>query len=257
MEIPLARSTADNAPDYSSSGELPASQAQISETFDAATESANQESLQNASALRPVTFQPTIYTQIIKPVGDRTAALIALILLAVPMLLIATTVYLSMGRPLLFQQRRVGLNGNVFYVMKFRTMKMDRRGEDMAVSEDQRITHKTEKDPRHTPVGQFLRRYSLDELPQLFNILRGEMSVIGPRPELESVVAKYYPPELEKRHLVRPGLTGLWQISARGEGHMHENGQWDLDYVESISLKTDLKILIKTPFVMFGRNAGY
>ncbi len=252
----MASSTASNVPNNPSSEEQASLQAQPGEKFDASAESANQEIHQDSKVLRPVTFKPTVYTRMIKPIGDRTAALIALIVLAVPMLLIAATVYLSMGRPLLFQQRRVGLDGKVFYVMKFRTMKMDRRGADKAVHQDQRITHKTEKDPRHTPLGQFLRRYSLDELPQLFNILRGEMSVIGPRPELESVVAKHYQPGLHARHRVRPGLTGLWQISARGEGHMHENGQWDLDYVESISLMTDLKILVKTPFVMFGRNAG-
>jgi len=168
------------------------------------------------------------YTRIIKPICDRAIALVALVLLAVPMLLVGVAVFLSLGRPLLFRQRRVGLNGKVFYVLKFRTMRQDRRDKEQEVSEDQRLTHKTDKDPRHTPLGQFMRRCSLDELPQLFNILRGEMSLVGPRPELESVVAKHYPPGLEQRHLVRPGLTGLWQISARGEGHMHENGEWDL-----------------------------
>jgi len=221
-----------------------------------ASQSAKKENHHRPEALAHVTFKPTMYTQIIKPVCDRVAALVALVLLAVPMLLVGATVFLSLGRPLLFRQRRVGLNGKVFYVLKFRTMRKDRRDTELEVNEDLRLTHKTDKDPRHTPIGQFLRRYSLDELPQLFNILRGEMSVIGPRPELESVVAKHYPPGLEQRHLVRPGLTGLWQISARGEGHMHENGKWDLDYVETISPITDLRILFKTPFVMFGRNAG-
>lgn len=221
-----------------------------------ASQLADQENHQRPKALAPVTFRPTVYTQIIKPVCDLTTALIALVLLAVPMLLIGVTVCLSMGRPLMFRQRRIGLNGKVFYVLKFRTMGHDRRYTEMDVIEDLRLTHKTDKDPRHTRVGQFLRRYSLDELPQLFNVLRGEMSLIGPRPELESVVATHYPPGLEQRHLVRPGLTGLWQISARGEGHMHENGKWDLEYVETISPITDLRILFKTPFVMFGRNAG-
>ena len=81
------------------------------------------------------------------------------------------------------------------------------------------------------------------------------MSIVGPRPELESVVAKYRP-GLDQRHQVKPGLTGLWQISARGNGPMHENGKWDLDYVERVSLRTDLAILLKTPAAMFGDNAG-
>jgi len=211
---------------------------------------------QRPVAYSPVTFQPTLYTRLIKPAIDRLAALVAIFVLAVPMLLTGVVVALSMGRPLLFRQRRVGLHGQVFNVLKFRTMGRDRRGADKAVAEDLRLTHKTDKDPRHTPVGRFLRRFSLDELPQLFNILCGEMSVVGPRPELESVVAAHYPPGLEQRHLVRPGLTGLWQISARGDGPMHENGEWDLKYVETVSPMTDLKIVVKTPFVIFGRNAG-
>jgi len=252
----LASSNANKALNHDTSAEPTAPELYSGVEPDHMSQSANQAHKQQPQALAPVVFRPTTYNQIIKPVCDRVAALVAIVLLAIPMLFVAAMVYFSMGRPLLFKQRRIGLNGKVFYVLKFRTMKQDRRDTTIDVSEDQRLTHKTESDPRHTTVGQFLRRYSLDELPQLFNILRGEMSVIGPRPELESVVAELYPPGLEQRHLVRPGLTGLWQISARGEGHMHENGQWDLDYVETISLMTDLKILIKTPFVMFGRNAG-
>ena len=121
---------------------------------------------------------------------------------------------------------------------------------------DRRETHKSDEDPRHTRVGRFLRRYSLDELPQLINVLRGEMSFVGPRPELASVVAENYRPGLEQRHLVKPGLTGLWQVSARGNGPMHENGEWDLVYVEHVSLRTDLQILAKTPAAMLGDRTG-
>jgi lipopolysaccharide/colanic/teichoic acid biosynthesis glycosyltransferase len=117
------------------------------------------------------------------------------------------------------------------------------------------MTHKSDRDPRHTRVGRTLRRYSLDELPQLINVLRGEMSIVGPRPELEDVVATY-PAGLEQRHHVKPGLTGLWQVSARGSGPMHENGQWDLAYVERVSLRTDLEIIVKTPKAMLGENTG-
>jgi len=255
-EIQLARPTARKVSSYDYAPEPPASESCSGEIQQHTSHSADQVSRGTPKAYAPVAFQPTTYTRIIKPVCDRAVALVALVLLAVPMLLVGAAVYMSMGRPLLFRQRRIGLNGKVFYVLKFRTMRQDRRDTEQEVSEDQRLTHKTDKDPRHTPVGQFMRRCSLDELPQLFNILRGEMSLVGPRPELESVVAKHYPPGLEQRHLVRPGLTGLWQISARGEGHMHENGEWDLDYVETISPITDLRIIFKTPFVMFGRNAG-
>lgn len=203
-----------------------------------------------------VQLTPTVYTRFAKTAIDRAAALCGLIIMAIPMLLIGVLVLMSMGSPILFQQRRVGLNGKVFNVLKFRTMGQDRRLKDVFVQQEDRITHKSDKDPRHTTVGKILRRYSLDELPQLVNILRGDMSIVGPRPELETVVNAKYTQNLHQRHLVRPGLTGLWQISARGEGPMHENGEWDLKYVEQISLLTDIKIICKTPFAMFGRNKG-
>ncbi|MFN3257616.1 MAG: sugar transferase [Ilumatobacter sp.] len=214
--------------------------------------------LESASPLepmRPVTFRPSLYTRVVKPSFDRTAGFAGLVVAAVPMAIISIVILVSMGRPVLFRQRRVGLDGEVFEVLKFRTMRPDRRNSALDVIYDRRETHKTVHDPRHTAVGRVLRRYSLDELPQLINVVRGEMSIVGPRPELEHVVASYRP-GLEQRHLVRPGLTGLWQISARGEGPMHENGRWDLDYVEQVSWRTDLKILVKTPAAMLGDNAG-
>jgi len=203
-----------------------------------------------------VELRSTAYTRHVKPAIDCFAALCALFALAVPMLAIALLLVFKMGRPILFRQRRVGLNGTVFDVLKFRSMGPDRRMKEMQVQSEYRITHKSDEDPRHTRFGKILRRYSLDELPQLINILRGDMSIVGPRPELESVVNGNYPEHLKRRHLVRPGLTGLWQISARGDGPMHENGEWDLEYVEKISLLTDIKIICKTPFAMFGENRG-
>ncbi|MEP1124948.1 MAG: sugar transferase [Ilumatobacter sp.] len=205
--------------------------------------------------MRTVRRRRTIYTTFVKPAIDRTAAALGLVVLAVPMATIGILIFATMGRPVLFRQRRVGLDGRVFEVLKFRTMRPDRRGQRLDVIHDRRRTHKSTRDPRHTEVGRFLRRHSLDELPQLFNVLRGEMSIVGPRPELESVTAMYRP-GLEQRHFVKPGLTGLWQISARGDGPMHENGQWDVDYVETVSLWTDLRIIARTPRAMFGDNAG-
>ena len=226
-------------------------------TLNSANDTHAQESRIPATDELPIVhLTPTVYTQYLKTGIDRAAALCALIVVAMPMLLIGVLVLVSMGSPILFQQRRIGLNGKVFNVLKFRTMGQDRRFKDVFVQQEDRITHKSDKDPRHTTVGKILRRYSLDELPQLVNILRGDMSIVGPRPELETVVNAKYPKNLEQRHLVRPGLTGLWQISARGEGPMHENGEWDLKYVEQISLLTDIKIICKTPFAMFGRNKG-
>jgi lipopolysaccharide/colanic/teichoic acid biosynthesis glycosyltransferase len=196
-----------------------------------------------------------VYVRIVKPATDRVLAVVILIAASIPMLVIAAVVAVSIGRPVLFRQRRVGRNGEEFDVVKFRTMRPDRRGQRLDVIHDRRETHKSERDPRHTAVGRVLRKYSLDELPQLFNVLHGEMSIVGPRPELVSVV-ETYPSGLHQRHYVRPGLTGLWQVSARGNGPMHENGQWDLVYVEQVSLRTDMRILAKTPRAVLGSNTG-
>jgi lipopolysaccharide/colanic/teichoic acid biosynthesis glycosyltransferase len=195
------------------------------------------------------------YVRFAKPMIDRAVAVVALVLAAVPMLAIAGVVAVSMGRPVLFRQRRVGLDGVEFDVLKFRTMRPDRRSQRLDVIHDRRCTHKSDDDPRHTLIGRFLRRASLDELPQLLNVLRGEMSIVGPRPELVEVVGRY-PPGLHQRHHVKPGLTGLWQVSARGSGPMHENGHWDLAYVQRVSLRTDLRIMAMTPAALFGETSG-
>jgi lipopolysaccharide/colanic/teichoic acid biosynthesis glycosyltransferase len=105
-------------------------------------------------------------------------------------------------------------------------------------------------------VGRFLRKYSIDELPQIFNVLRGDMTVVGPRPELDIVVERYRPWEFG-RLLVRPGLTGLWQITARGDGGlMHERVDLDIDYLATMSLRTDLSIIARTPGAMLGDHKG-
>jgi len=196
-----------------------------------------------------------LYVRLVKPSFDRVVALAAIGVASVPMAVIAGVVATTIGRPVLFRQRRIGVDGEPFEVLKFRTMRPDRRGQRLDVIHDRRQTHKSDDDPRHTSVGRVLRRYSLDELPQLLNVLRGEMSVVGPRPELDSVVEQY-PPALHQRHYVKPGLTGLWQVSARGDGPMHENGQWDLAYVNRVSWRTDLRILARTPRALVGDHAG-
>ncbi len=208
------------------------------------------------SAALPHVDKPRgLYVRVVKPVLDRALAVGALAVAALPMAATALVVAVTMGRPVLFRQRRIGIDGEPFDVIKFRTMGEDRRGQRLDVIHDRRRTHKSQADPRHTTVGRFLRRYSFDELPQLFNVLRGEMSFVGPRPELDSVV-DHYPSALHQRHYVKPGITGLWQVSARGSGPMHENGQWDLAYVGQVSLRTDLQILAKTPRALVGDNAG-
>jgi len=185
------------------------------------------------------------YVRYVKPAIDRTVGTILLVG-ALPILgIVAFAVRRRIGSPVLFRQARCGRNGEPFDVLKFRTMRADRRMSRDAVAEDRRVTHKSDEDPRHTDLGRRLRKWSLDELPQLWNVVRGEMSLVGPRPELVDIVARYEPWQ-HQRHLVRPGLTGLWQISRRGEGLMHLYTDIDLEYVATVSLRTDLKILVRT-----------
>jgi lipopolysaccharide/colanic/teichoic acid biosynthesis glycosyltransferase len=161
-----------------------------------------------------------------------------------------------MGFPAIFKQRRVGRFGEEFTVYKLRTMRHDRRViEANFTGPDRRVNHKSAEDPRHTPFGRFLRKWSIDELPQLWNVALGQMSLIGPRPELPHLVARYEQWQ-HMRHDTRPGMTGLWQVSARGDIPMHEATDLDIDYVRNLSFTLDLKILILTLPAMLGMRKG-
>lgn len=206
--------------------------------------------------LRP--HRPGRYERYLKRAADLIITILAMVLLSPLLCLVALAVLVRLGRPVLFRQQRVGRDGRLFFVYKFRTMGMDRRGREGERhwnGQDRRQTHKSEADPRHTELGRLLRRTSLDELPQLWNVLRGDMSVVGPRPELVEVVARYSPWQ-HHRHVVRPGLTGLWQVSARGGQIMHEVTHIDLEYVEKLSLRTDLRILLQTPAAVLLKRNG-
>ena len=175
------------------------------------------------------------------------AALLLLILLPV-ILLTALAVRLDSRGPVLFRQRRIGCNGVAFEMLKFRTMTRDRRRRPGSPPEgvgERRRVHKSPGDPRVTRMGRFLRRSSLDELPQLWNVLKGDMSLIGPRPELVEIVSRYQPWQ-HRRHAVRPGITGWWQVNRCTDRLMHEATEMDLYYVENQSLKLDLIILFRT-----------
>jgi lipopolysaccharide/colanic/teichoic acid biosynthesis glycosyltransferase len=196
------------------------------------------------------------YVKWLKPMLDAVVASALVVFLFPVCLAIALAIRLTMGRGVLFRQVRVGKHGKPFEVLKFRTMRHDRRKRHTAIDiEDRRRTHKHPNDPRITRVGRFLRTSSLDELPQLVNVLRGEMSLIGPRPELEDLVNRYEPWQ-HARHAVRPGMTGLWQVEARGEQAMHECVHLDLEYVERVSLLLDLRIALTTPVAALGRHRG-
>jgi len=204
----------------------------------------------------PVVHDPGFYERWLKSVLDFVVGVVLSVLLLPVIVLVAVAVMVSVGRPVMFRQTRVGRFGQEFTVLKFRTMAPDRRGGvEPFGGVDRRVSHKSDVDPRHTEVGRFLRKWSLDELPQFWNVARGEMSVVGPRPELPSVVGRYEPWQ-HRRHEVRPGLTGLWQVSARGDGPMHEATGIDIEYVENVSFVGDLSLLFKTPGAVLVSQKG-
>lgn len=194
------------------------------------------------------------YARTWKPCLDRLLSVFLITVTAPIMVLIALLVRASLGPNVIFRQQRIGIHGGSFDVIKFRTMRPDRRKADVPISfPDRRRTHKSGADPRHTAVGRFLRRWSLDELPQLFNVASGEMSLVGPRPELPSVVARYQSWQHE-RHDVKPGLTGLWQVEARGEGPMELRTDLDVKYARSICFALDVRILMVTAMVLLRKR---
>lgn len=188
------------------------------------------------------------WQQSTKRVLDVVISLVGLIALF-PLLVVAgLLVKLTSPGPALYRQERVGLHGQQFRVWKFRSMSC---GSDQLVAELMAAHggyvpfYKMHKDPRITPFGRFLRRWSIDELPQLINVLKGEMSLIGPRPQVQAEVDQYSP-EHHRRLVVRPGITGLWQVSGRSDVPRHEAVLLDLHYVDTWSLRHDLGILLRT-----------
>lgn len=189
-----------------------------------------------------------------KRVFDFAASLLLLALSAPLLLLLAVLICLDdpRGGPI-FRQTRLGLGGRRFTMYKFRTMAVDaeqRRAELTALNEMDGPVFKIREDPRVTRIGKFLRRSSLDELPQLFNVLRGDMSIIGPRPPLPCEAAEYTDYQ-SLRLIVKPGLTGLWQV--RTDRNAVSFAEWvedDMEYILNASLWGDVKLMLKTPFVM-------
>ena len=198
----------------------------------------------------------TFYERYVKHALDRAVALVLVVLLLPVLTVTALAVLVTLGSPIVFRQERVGRGGRRFAMYKFRTMKPDLRRWQCPNyrGPERRHTHKTSDDPRHTRLGRRLRKSSIDELPQLFNVLRGDMSLIGPRPELVQIVTHYRGWQ-HARHAVKPGITGLWQVTERANGGlMHECVELDLAYVERLSLRSDLAILFKTPFALLRRD---
>jgi lipopolysaccharide/colanic/teichoic acid biosynthesis glycosyltransferase len=195
-----------------------------------------------------------VYLKWVKPVLDRIGGVVALVLLSPLLIVIAAAIRVSMGRPVLLIQPRVGRHGKVFTLYKFRTMKPDRRRVQVEyIGENRRLVHKSAQDPRITSLGRWLRATRLDELPQFINVVRGDLSLVGPRPEMVQIVAGYEQWQ-HRRHAVKPGVTGLWQISDRGDKLLVDCTEMELEYLERITLLGDLEILAATLPAMFRRN---
>lgn len=188
----------------------------------------------------------------VKWLVDRTASFVAIIVILPVFLLLAGWVLVDSGRPVLFVQRRVGRGGKVFAMLKFRSMVNDavRVGQELGVSDDPHGVVKD--DPRITKSGRFLRRTSLDELPQLLNVLLGQMSLVGPRPDIPEQVANYS--QSDRRRLeVLPGITGYSQVHGRDEIEWPERIKQDVWYIDHWSLRLDLQLVLQT-FGQFGRD---
>lgn len=190
-----------------------------------------------------------------KRVFDLVVGSVILAALAPVMAVIWAVLRFVLGPDVVITQTRVGRNGSSFGMYKFRTMRWSRRRAlEPFAGPDRRTVHKADHDPRHTSVGLVLRKASLDELPQLFNVLRGEMSLVGPRPELAEIVDRIGA-RGHRRHEVLPGMTGEWQITGRQDGRLlHECLDDDLPYLDRVTFRNDVAILAKTLSVVAGRG---
>ena len=199
------------------------------------------------------------YQRMLKRIFDLTITVLLLPVAVPVMTFTGLAIWFEDRGPVFFSQQRVGENGRIFNMVKFRTMVPN--AEDLrhlVEHHDQQghFIHKTKIDPRVTRVGHFLRRTSLDELPQLYNIIRGEMSLVGPRPELPYLVSKYEPWQ-RKRFAVPQGITGWWQVNGRSDRPMHLHTEDDLYYVQNYSLLLDMQILMRTITVVFRGRGAY
>lgn len=222
-------------------------------------ERTSREAVAPAAVSAPVVLRakPSRYSLHVKRPLDLLLATVGVLLLSPILLVLAVLVRINLGSGgVIYKQERVGQNGQSFQIYKFRSMLPDRRvGDRSYIGPERRKTHKSANDPRHTPFGRFLRSSSLDELPQLLNVIRGDMSLIGPRPELVSVAARegflVHP-----RHLERPGITGLFQVSElRAQNRISNGLHLDVAYVANVGFRKDVSILFKTAFVLVGKGS--
>jgi exopolysaccharide biosynthesis polyprenyl glycosylphosphotransferase len=217
---------------------------------------------------RPVAGLPLLHVEapqyegplrLVKDVFERLFALLGIVLLFPFFLVIAALIKITSKGPVIYRQERVGKGGTSFQMAKFRSMVVDADEllERLAPANNGNgVLFKLREDPRVTRIGRWLRRYSVDELPQLLNVVRGEMSLVGPRPPLPTEVAQYGE-DVRRRLLVKPGMTGLWQVSGRSDLSWEDSVRLDLYYVENWSLTQDLMILWKTARAVFGGGGAY
>lgn len=196
---------------------------------------------------------------IIKRIIDIILSLIGIIIVSPIYLITAIAIKLDSKGPVIFKQVRVGKNGKDFVIYKFRTMVVDaekKRKLEINPEDIENFVFQSSSDNRITKLGAFLRKTSIDELPQLFNVLFGTMSLVGPRPEIPDVV-KFYPESYKRRLLVTPGITGLAQVSGRGEIELGKTIEYDLKYIKNFSVFLDFKILLKTVFSVAKSEGAY
>jgi exopolysaccharide biosynthesis polyprenyl glycosylphosphotransferase len=218
--------------------------------------------------MRPINGLPMVHVDLpqysgfnhaVKRIFDMTLAGLALLVLSPVFAAIAIAIRLDDDGPVLFRQERVGAHGSHFTLLKFRSMVVDAEARLEALraqSEGNGVLFKMKADPRITRVGAFLRKYSLDELPQLWNVVRGDMSLVGPRPPLPAEVEQYES-HVSRRLLTRPGITGLWQVNGRSNLSWEESVQLDLYYVENWSITGDIVVLAKTVKAVLKGDGAY
>ncbi len=220
-------------------------------------------------AMRPVGGLPLVHVEQPQSLGasrtskrlfDIVGASVALLLASPILIAVALAIKLGDGGPVLFRQTRVGRDGQFFECLKFRSMVVDAESKLASVSHlnenAEGVLFKALHDPRVTKVGELIRRFSIDEVPQFVNVLRGDMSLVGPRPALPAEVRRYNP-DVQRRLHVRPGLTGLWQVSGRSDLSWDDTVRLDLYYVDNWSMVQDLSIMMRTVHAVLGSNGAY
>jgi len=227
--------------------------------FESVTERLSVEHIGGLPLLSVRRTDPRGWEFALKHVADRAIALLLLMLTAPIFAVAALGTLLSVGRPIFFRQPRIGRDERRFEMLKFRSMVEDAHQQRSTLADQNEHDgplFKIKDDPRVTPVGRYLRRYSIDELPQLWNVVKGDMSLVGPRPPLPSEYEAYHD-AVHRRLRVRPGLTGLWQVSGRADLTWEESVRLDLRYVDNWSIALDLQILWKTAKAVLRGSGAY